>query len=92
MINDYECGGIAQRIINGTDKLPMPDRKRHVYLVYEDWHGFQCVCGSTKTATETVKKMATEGGLPIDTPIDYEGEERWGWEGVAWWVREEVIE
>ena len=65
---------------------------KYVYLVYEDWHGFQCVCATPEKATELVKKDAYSSGLPKDTPLDYEDEERWGWEGASWWVREEVIE
>ena len=51
---------------------------KYVYLVYEDWHGFQCVCATPEKATELVKKDAYSSGLPKDTPLDYEDEERWG--------------
>lgn len=64
----------------------------YVYLIYDDWHGLLCICATPEKATEQVKKEAFGGGLPEDTPLDYEGAERWGWEGVAWWVREEVIQ
>ena len=76
MINDYECGGIAQRIINGTDKIDLTPPKRFIYLVYEDWHGYQCACATAERATEMVKMIAFSGGLPQDTPIDYDSEER----------------
>ena len=92
MVNDFQYGSVVQGIINGTDKFPKPDRKRFIYLVYEDWHGYQCACGTLERATEMVKMIAFSGGLPQDTPIDYDSEERWGWEGVACWVKEEVIE
>ena len=65
---------------------------KYVYLVYDDWHGLRYICGNPESATKIVKKEAFSGGLPEDTPLDYEGEVRWGWDGVAWWVREEVIE
>lgn len=93
MINDFQCGNIAQRIINGTDKLPMPDLKRYVYLVYEDIHGFQGAYGNIAKATQAVKDLAF-GIYELDpnTPLDYDGEECWGWFGTAWWDRIEVIE
>ena len=93
MINNYECGSIAQRIINGTDKLPMPDYKKYVYLVYEDIHGFQGAYGNIAKATQVVKEIAfNEYYLEPNTPLDYNNEECWGWDGTAWWNRIEVIE
>ena len=65
---------------------------KYVYLIYDDWHGLLCVCATPEKATEKVKDEAFSGGLPEDTPLDYDDEYRWGWEGVAWWVRVEVIE
>lgn len=65
---------------------------RYVYLIYDDWHGLLCVCATPESATKMVKAEALSSGLPEDTPLDYEDEERWGWEGATWWVREEVIE
>lgn len=65
---------------------------KYVYLVYEDWHGLQCICATPEKATELVKKDAFSSGLPEDTPLDYNDEDCWGWEGATWWKREEVIE
>ena len=65
---------------------------KYVYLVYDDWHGLLCICATLEGATEQVKKEAFGGGLPEGTPLDYDDECRWGWEGVAWWSREEVIQ
>ena len=89
--NDYECGSIAQRIINGTDKINLEPPKRYVYLVYEDIHGFQGVYGNIKKATERVKDLAF-GVYELDpeTPLDYDDPEHWGWDGTAWWEKEEV--
>ena len=56
---------------------------QYVYLIYDDWHGLLRICATPEKATEQVKDEAFSGGLPA---------ERWGWEGVACWVREEVIQ
>ena len=91
MINDYECGSIAQRIINGTDKLPMPDRKRYVYIVYDENHGCQGIYGSQASADRAVMNIAfNDYDLSPETSLDYDDEDSWGWEGIAWWCREEV--
>ena len=65
---------------------------KYVYLIYDDWHGLLRICATPEGAKEQVKKEAFSSGLPEDTPLDYESEERWGWEGVAWYWREEVIQ
>lgn len=65
---------------------------KYVYLIYDDWHGLRYICATPEGATEIVKKEAFSGGLPENTPLDYESEEKRGWDGVAWWVKEEVIE
>lgn len=65
---------------------------KYVYLIYDDWHGLLCICATAEKATELVKNEAFNGGLPKDTPLDYNDEERWGWEGVACWVRKEIIQ
>lgn len=65
---------------------------RYVYLIYDDWHGFICVCGTKEKATEMVKDDAFSSGLPEDTPLDYDDEYRWGWDGATWWVREVVYD
>ena len=65
---------------------------KYVYLIYEDWHGLIGVCATPEKATELVKNDTFDSGLPKDTPLDWNDEARWGWEGAAWWVRREVIE
>ena len=65
---------------------------KYVYLVYDDWHGLLCICANPEKATELVKKDALNSGLSEDTPLDYDDEHRWGWEGATWWTREEVIQ
>jgi hypothetical protein len=65
---------------------------KYVYLVYEDWHGLIGIYATPEKATEMVKKDAFESGLPEDTPLDYDDEDSWGWEGATWWKREEVIQ
>ena len=65
---------------------------KYVYLVYTEWHGLEGLYASREKAAEKVKANAKFCELPKNTPLDYESEERWGWEGASWWVREEVIE
>jgi hypothetical protein len=65
---------------------------KYVYLVYDDWHGLISICATPEKATEQVKKDAFSSGLSEDTPLDYDDEFRWGWEGATWWSREEVIQ
>ena len=95
MINDYECGSIAQRIINGTDKLPTPDRKRYVYLVYDDAHGMIGIYANPEKALAKIwDDMCDYFGMDRCNPYpyDYNSESRRGWEGCMWYVREEVIQ
>lgn len=63
---------------------------KYVYLVYDDWHGLIAICGNPERATQMVKDDAFSSGLPEDTPLDYDDEECWGWDGATWWVRREV--
>ena len=60
--NDYECGSIAQSIIKGTDKLPMPDRKRGSDMI-------KCPnCGSTaQPKLNTPPSVYNMGALVITT-------------------------
>lgn len=84
---------MAQRIINGTDKIDLAPPKRYVYLVYEDIHGFQGAYGNVEKATQRVKNIAFNMyDLDPKTPLDYDDEECWGWDGTAWWNRIEVID
>ena len=65
---------------------------KYVYLVYDDWHGLQCICATPEKAIELVKAEALNSELPEDTPLDYDNETQWGWEGATWWKRKEVIQ
>ena len=66
---------------------------KYVYLVYEEIHGYQGAYGNIEKATERVKDIAFgEYELEPNTPLDYEDEDCWGWEGTAWWCREEIKE
>ena len=66
---------------------------KYAYLVYDDIHGLQYICASPETATEKVSNIAFNiYELPKGTSLDYDDEEQWGWDSVAWWVREEVIQ
>ena len=95
MINNYECGSIAQRIINGTDKLSMPDRKRYVYVVYDDFDGIRGVYADPEKALAKIwDDMCTIYDMDRCNPYpyNYNSEDRRGWDGAVWYVREEVIE
>lgn len=95
MINNYECGSIAQRIINGTDKLPMPDPKRYVYVVYDDTHGMQGIYANPEKALAKIWDDMCDY-FDMDRcnpyPYNYNSDDRRGWEGAVWYEREEVIE
>ncbi len=67
-------------------------KKRYVYLVYEEWHGFVGVYGHEAIAIGRIHEIAKQVPFDTDTPYDYFSEERVGWEGIAWYVREEVRE
>lgn len=67
---------------------------KYVYLVYDENHGLMSICATPEIATNEVKYMA-EQWYKLDTtnePLDYESEDCWGWDGVAYWDREEVRE
>ena len=95
MINDYECGGIAQRIINGTDKIDLAPPKRYVYIVYDDIHGMQGIYADPEKALAKIwDDMCDYFGMDRCNPYpyDYNSESRRGWDGMVCYVREEVIE
>ena len=65
---------------------------KYVYRVYEESHGLMSVCATPEIATNEVKYMA-EQWYKLDTenePLDYNSEDCWGWDGVAYWERMEV--
>ena len=65
---------------------------KYVYLVYDINDILISVCLTAEVATTEVKYMA-EQWYKLDTenvPLDYNSEECWGWEGVAYWDRMEV--
>ena len=51
---------------------------KYVCLIYDDGHGLLCICATPEKATKQVKDEAFGGGLPEDTPLDYECAEHWG--------------
>ena len=66
-----------------------------VYLVYDECHGLQMVCGNETLATIKVREIAQQVyDLDVDrAPLDYSGAvSRYGWDGVAWWDREIVYD
>lgn len=68
---------------------------KSVYLVCDECHGLQMVCGNETLATIKVREIAKRDyDLDVDrTPLDYSGAlMRYGWDGVAWWSREVVYD
>ena len=68
---------------------------KSVYLVYDERHGLQMVCGNETLATIKVREIAQRDyDLDVDrTPLDYSGAVmRYGWDGIAWWDREIVYD
>lgn len=64
----------------------------YVYVVSDDWHGVVGYYYSKANATEAVNIIASEQyELPLNTPLDYDDEDAYGWDGVASWKREPVI-
>lgn len=67
--------------------------KQYIYLVYEDIHGYQGAYNNKENATQRVKDIAFgEYELEPETPLDYNDEESWGWDGTVWWIREELMD
>jgi hypothetical protein len=86
---------MAQKIINGTDKIDLTPKKYYVYIVYDDAHGKVGIYAKAENATARIwKDMCDYFGMDRNNPYpyDYDGEDRRGWEGCMWWVREEVIQ
>lgn len=95
MINDFQCGSIAQRIINGTDKLPMPDRKRYVYLVYvvcDDYNELLAVYEHEAVAIGHMWDIARECGYDTHRPYDWDTNDCRGWQDIAFYETREVQE
>ena len=66
---------------------------KYVYLVYEDLNGLQGIYATPSGAEALIREIDfNQYDLPKDTPLDYDDGDQWGWDGIAWWVREEVIE
>lgn len=68
---------------------------RYVYLVYDECHGLNMVCGNKTLATIKVREIAKNNyDLSVDNePLDYDGSlMRYGWDGVAWWQKEVVYD
>lgn len=74
---------------------------KYVYLVYEECHGLVGVYGHEAIAIARIHELAKDADVwdgekysmfDTDTPYDYLSDDRVGWEGVAWYCREEVIQ
>ena len=64
----------------------------YIYVVSDDWHGVVGYYYSKTNATKEVNIIASEQyKLPLDTPLDYNSEDLYGWDGVASWRRESVV-
>ena len=64
----------------------------YVYLVQEDIHGLQGIYADKDKATAEVKRIGYGMyDLPENEPLDYDDEDRFGWDGVADWTRVAVI-
>ena len=91
--NDYECGSIAQRIINDTDKIDLEPPKKYIYLVYKGKYTFKGAYGSKASATKAVRDIAFHDCLfDLETPLDFNNKDCWGWVGIAGWNRVEVMD
>lgn len=65
---------------------------KYAYLVYEECHGLVGVYGHEAIAIARVHELAKDFSFDTDTPYDYLSDDCVGWEGVAWYCREEVIQ
>lgn len=67
---------------------------KYVYLVYDESHGLLHIRGNRESANYDVKYIATHWyDLDIEhEPLDYDSEDHWGWDGIAYWQRMEVKE
>lgn len=66
---------------------------RFVYLVYDECHGLVGVYESEASADRKVIALAEDYDLDTsEAPLDFNSPWRWGWEGCAWWVKEEVLD
>lgn len=86
---------MAQKIINGTDKVDLTPKKYYVYIVYDDIHGKRGIYASAESALARIwDDMCAiyEMDRCNPYPYDYNSEDRRGWEGAVWYEREEVIQ
>lgn len=61
----------------------------YVYVVSDDCHGVVGYYSTKEKATEAVNTIASEWyQLPLNTPLDYKGDEAYGWRKAASWTRE----
>lgn len=64
----------------------------YVYLVQEDIHGLMGIYADKDKATAEVRRIGYGMyDLPEDEPLDYDDEDKFGWDGVAYWERVAVI-
>lgn len=94
MINAFNSN-MAQRTINGTDKIDPTPQKYYVYIVYDDAHGKVGIYAKAENALARIwDDMCNYFGMDRCNPYpyDYNSEDCRGWEGAMWYVREEVIQ
>lgn len=62
----------------------------YVYIVYDQWHGMRNIYRDKVNATNAVKAnfLYSYNCDPDNTPLDYNNEDAWGWEGATWWKKE----
>ena len=74
---------------------------KYAYLVYKECHGLVGYYGHEAIALSRVHALARDAAIwdgvkysmfDTNTPYDYLSDDRVGWEGVAWYCREEVIQ
>ena len=68
---------------------------KYVYVVYDDAHGMQGIYANPEKALVKIwDDMCDCFGMDRCNPYpyDYNSDDRRGWEGCMWYVREEVIE
>ena len=65
---------------------------KEVYCVYEEWHGLIGIYHNQEDAIKAVKNIAyNQYDLDPNTELDYEGPDRWGWDGIANWTKEFLL-
>jgi hypothetical protein len=61
-----------------------------VYLVFDEIHGLQCICGTRERADQELDYLAKQYEVQNE-PLDYIGLSRKGWDGACWWDKVQVI-